>query len=199
MAAAHEAAASILRTAGIRIAWLDCSVPAAELDAAALRCGAELGPLDVVARIATSNERTPRGSLGDSIVDVERKEGSFATVYADRIQLLASAAATAPGALLGRTLAHELGHLLLGVAEHSNGGLMRAYWSADQLRHARSSDWVFSRAERATMFEQLAKRASRARVQAATTIAASEPVRSRGSCRVAVGERSTSAVASVED
>jgi predicted metalloendopeptidase len=32
------------------------------------------------------------------------------------------------GPVLGHVLAHEMGHALEGVARHSAGGLMKAYW-----------------------------------------------------------------------
>ena len=34
-----------------------------------------------------------------------------------------------PGELLGHVMAHEIGHVLEGVARHSEGGLMKAHWS----------------------------------------------------------------------
>jgi hypothetical protein len=37
-------------------------------------------------------------------------------------------------AMLGRVLAHEITHLLLPQEDHSEFGLMRGHWSADDLR-----------------------------------------------------------------
>jgi hypothetical protein len=48
------------------------------------------------------------------------------------------------GGLLGRAIAHELGHLLLGTTSHEREGLMRAYWLADEVRRRFTRDWTFS-------------------------------------------------------
>jgi hypothetical protein len=57
--------------------------------------------------------------------------GVVANVYADRIRTLATGKEFE--AILGRVLAHELGHLLLGRNAHSPAGLMRARWRAQDL------------------------------------------------------------------
>jgi hypothetical protein len=53
--------------------------------------------------------------------------------------------------LLGRAIAHEIGHLLLGSAEHPRLGLMRALWSHDELRGRKPAHWGFSAREAAQM------------------------------------------------
>ena len=50
-----------------------------------------------------------------------------------------------------RTLAHELGHLVLGSNEHSESGLMRAVWTAAEVARNRPADWVFSSGHRAVL------------------------------------------------
>ncbi len=46
--------------------------------------------------------------------------------------------------LLGRAIAHEVGHLLLPGGRHSPSGLMRAPWVYEELMENRREDWVFS-------------------------------------------------------
>ena len=41
------------------------------------------------------------------------------------------------------TIAHEIGHLLLGSTTHTPTGLMRGAWSDVELRQERPEDWVF--------------------------------------------------------
>jgi hypothetical protein len=55
----------------------------------------------------------------------------------------ASAGVDAPR-LLGRAIAHELGHLLLGRTQHSESGIMRAAWSRQELQRNEVVDWRFS-------------------------------------------------------
>jgi hypothetical protein len=160
---AHAVAGSILKGAGVSLVWRDCAI---QEQASQPSCDTELGPLEVIARITAATDRTAGDALGDSIVDLEQKEGSFATIYADRVQTIAGLAEVDAGVLLGRTIAHELGHLLLGAAEHSSGGLMRACWSTEELRRNLSSDWLFSQGQRKTMSERLAVRFKRAPIAA---------------------------------
>ena len=78
--------------------------------------------------------------------------GRLATVYPDRVARLAEWAGVNSSVLLGRVIAHEVGHLLLGTTDHSPNGLMRARWSKLHLAHQRSiRSWGFSLEEAAAM------------------------------------------------
>jgi hypothetical protein len=46
--------------------------------------------------------------------------------------------------ILGHVEAHEIGHILLHDSSHSSAGLMRARWSADDLRAAAQGRLLFS-------------------------------------------------------
>ena len=81
--------------------------------------------------------------LGDAHVDSSSKAGTLATIYVDAIESLAHATGCAIATLLGRVVAHEIGHLLLGTARHATIGLMRAVWTPDELKQNRPGDWVF--------------------------------------------------------
>jgi len=50
--------------------------------------------------------------------------------------------------LLGRAVAHELGHLLLRAPGHGPSGLMRPLWTDQELMQNRPDDWTFSEADR---------------------------------------------------
>jgi hypothetical protein len=63
--------------------------------------------------------------------------------------------------LLGRTLAHELGHLLLGTNAHAPRGLMRARWADAVVRNDVTHDWQFSRREARHMQMALTLRGGR--------------------------------------
>jgi hypothetical protein len=54
----------------------------------------------------------------------------------------------ATGILLGRVIAHEIGHALLLTTRHSTNGLMRAHFGAGELRPALDGQFGLSRLER---------------------------------------------------
>jgi hypothetical protein len=71
----------------------------------------------------------------------------LATIYVDRVMLLAVLTGADAATLLGRAIAHEMGHLLLATNAHATHGLMRAVWSGEELRSERGSDWIFTKEE----------------------------------------------------
>ena len=158
MEGARRTAGSILKSVGIEIRWSDCRL--LERPPRMSTCDDPVGPLEVTVRIIAAGPTTRSGSLGNSLIDLQEKKGTLATVYADRVESLASFAQIEPGTLLGRTLAHEIGHLLLGSSVHAPRGLMRACWSSRELQRNVAADWVFSRQEGATARRQLAARAN---------------------------------------
>ena len=145
--AALAVAADILRGAGVAVAWLECD--SARRDPA---CESAIGDDLVIRFVSEPLQHAPRAKLplGEALVD-EGERGTFATVYASRVRWLARMARTDPAVLLGRVVAHELGHLLIGRKAHSDKGLMRANWSHRDVRSARPGDWAFSAEDVAAM------------------------------------------------
>jgi hypothetical protein len=95
-------------------------------------------------RLVLAPEAAAAGSLGYSVVDSRQKRGTLATVFVDRIRMAALRTRLDPARLLGRAMAHEIGHLLLGTTGHSRAGLMRARWSDLDLRRDAAADWLMS-------------------------------------------------------
>ena len=100
-------------------------------------------------------------ALGYSLVDMRLGAGSLATIYVDRVAALAGAWHLDVRTLLGRAVAHEIGHLLLGTANHARVGLMRAVWSQDALRREQPGDWVFTPRDAQTMRDAVRARNAR--------------------------------------
>jgi hypothetical protein len=134
MARAREVAAVILRGAGLQAVWRDCSTG----------CADALGLREVLVRIVAAPHGVVAESLGCAVIDLQHGTGTLTTVYADRINVVASRTGVDAGTLLGRAVAHEIGHLLLGTARHSAGGLMRALWSDRELQRGLGADWTFA-------------------------------------------------------
>lgn len=133
----------ILRRADLIVDWVQCRarrdgpVPAV--------CDQPLSTSDVVVRLieGSDKETGERRALGYSLFDSNGISG-FATVYVDRVDWLARRAQYARAPLLGRAIAHEIGHLLLRSNAHTDTGLMREVWTAEQVVRNRREDWTFS-------------------------------------------------------
>jgi len=157
VAAAQELAGRILRQAGIEVSWLDCwSSPAA--------CPQPTRSNEFILRTMRAADgavAARRGVLGFSLIDVSAAEGAIATVLTDRVTSLAENAAVDRVDLLGRTAAHEIGHLLLGNTRHGANGLMRSFWTISELRRNIAGDWRFSDQEAESMRQGIALARSR--------------------------------------
>jgi hypothetical protein len=167
LTAARKAADLAFGNTGIALRWLDCRVPGS--GNAGWTIGADCDePVEegrefivrVVERVPANLKDADRVlTLGTSMLDRSTRGGVLITVDLFPVRLIAERAASDPSTLLGRSIAHELGHLLLGRAEHPRSGLMRAFWSQDELRGVRPADWRFSPGEAARMRQGLRSRA----------------------------------------
>ena len=157
MGTARSIAGAILGRAGVEVAWLECGFAAA----AATACARPLHATELVVRIrpAGGEARGPdRKTLGVAFVDVVAGGGSLATVYADRVGFVAQSAGVDAAELLGRAMAHEIGHLLVGTNRHSRHGLMRASWTDEDLRRRVTNEWLFDGREGEVMRGAIANR-----------------------------------------
>jgi len=143
LTAALRTTHDILRRADLAADWVQCRarrdgpVPAV--------CDQPLSSGDVVVRLieGSDKEAGERRALGYSLFDSNGVSG-FATVYVDRVDWLARRAQHPRATLLGRAIAHEIGHLLLRSNAHTQSGLMREVWTAEQVVRNRREDWTFS-------------------------------------------------------
>jgi hypothetical protein len=156
---ALEAALTILSSAGIQPAWIDCGGGGRDADE---QCGVRLRTGELAVRVVRlplrENDSPGTRPLGYTLIERHRNTAALATVYLDRVEWLAQASATDTSVLLGRAIAHEIGHLLLGSTEHASRGVMRAVWSSRTLRH--DDDWGFTVEHGARMRIRLRARAA---------------------------------------
>jgi hypothetical protein len=82
------------------------------------------------------------------VVDPTADTGTLATIYVNRVEDSARHAGADLGLLLGRVMAHEVGHLILHTNEHGAQGLMRAIWTEDEMSRNAHDDWIFASPER---------------------------------------------------
>jgi hypothetical protein len=130
-------AARLLRGVPVRLSWLNCAAPAHPA-----KCEAPETPTDLPIRLLPKAlaEASPN-TLGMAMWSVS---GGSAVLFFDRALSLRT-----PGIflahILGRAMAHEVVHLLLGFGPrgfgpHSDQGLMRAQWSPEDLRRHSGAD-----------------------------------------------------------
>jgi hypothetical protein len=148
LAAAGSVAAAILEDGGVGVTWVSCEVAFVERNSNP--CLSPLAANELSIRFVRLPrplaERDPM-TLGESLIDTGLRSGSLATIYVNRVSHLAALCRVDMATLLGRAVAHEIGHLLLGNAGHAAAGLMRASWSQKTLRRAIAGDWTFTAAD----------------------------------------------------
>lgn len=144
---AQAVAETALRSARVNTVWKVCT----DLNPAPA-CDAPLEAREVVLRVAGEGPQSEPLSLGTALV-IPASGGLLATVYSARVARVAKQARTDVAVLLGRVAAHEIGHLIMNTSGHSSHGLMRAAWTAREVRRNRPSDWVFTAADSASMHQ----------------------------------------------
>jgi len=160
LANARATADRIFHDAGISLEWIDCRVPQSESGAACTTPLSEGRDLLLRLRDRAQNDSgntTRIFALGTSMLDRGRGGGVMMTVDVSAIHTVVGPALLEVSAVLGRAIAHEIGHLLLGTPDHPTGGLMRARWSQDELRDLTPSHWRFSSGEAARMRRRIGR------------------------------------------
>jgi hypothetical protein len=125
LAEAQKETDKIFRAAGVEILWQECP------------CSGVSASTSLMIRIIPQLFRSARarfhnGHLGFAATGKEG--GVLATIFLDRVEAITKGGN--PSRVLGYAMAHEIGHLLLGQNAHSATGLMRAYWSREDLKMA---------------------------------------------------------------
>jgi hypothetical protein len=153
--AAIETASFIVERAGIAVEWYDCTDDGRRAVCQdARRSGNFIARIMPVLAPGTAPRKTPPDALdgpgeaepplGFAVVDPDTHAGKMATVFHHQIAVVARRTGVARSELLGRALAHEVGHLLLGGRGHSRTGIMRAVWTDEELARDRPEDWLFA-------------------------------------------------------
>jgi hypothetical protein len=153
-ATAIATASEILLASNVSTTWLACGTMPKPTATLPRGCGRPMERGEVAIRLvrgATPPEVATSLPLGYSLIDMTRKEGRLATIYQDRVAMTSATAGLDVGVLLGRSIAHEIGHLMLGTHDHSDKGLMRALWSRQTLVWNRLDDWLFTPAQGAAI------------------------------------------------
>jgi hypothetical protein len=118
---ARNVAGGIYSDIGVRVVWrLDRSAPT----------GCTKQPLHsqiVVAMV--SSTRAGHSEETWAFSNPQSTKGPCVTLLMDQLNPAIKTNPLSTGFLLGHVLAHEMGHVLQGIARHSETGVMKGYWS----------------------------------------------------------------------
>jgi hypothetical protein len=152
--AALAIAASIVAPAAVELVWRTCDTADRQRPPSGTRevdpCHVPLGPRELALRIVRSvavDDQRPDLPLGNALINTGAGAGVLATVYIDRVDWVAERTGVDRDTLLGRAIAHELGHLLMASSIHYTRGLMRGMWTPAEIRRRQERDWVFGPGE----------------------------------------------------
>jgi hypothetical protein len=165
LAQAEKEAGKIFERTGVQLSWLDYPLGGHEVVESSQACGPPFGAADVRLRLLTYRltelRETHPHSLGLALPCAEADGGCFVNVFYQRTQELAKDADLGLAKVLGHTIAHEIGHLLLGSKAHSPDGLMRAKWGPKDLHRAGRGDLLFGAEETTIIRAQVVARMRR--------------------------------------
>ena len=139
---AMRTASGAIATAGLKVQWRDCS-----RGGAAHPCRSRRETGDLVVRVMPGQGPSD-AELGFAPIDPAGRATVIATVYYGVVLRVARRTGLGADELLGRAIAHEIGHLLLRARGHAPSGLMRPLWTDEELIQNHPDDWTFSDSDR---------------------------------------------------
>lgn len=145
--AAETEATRILAQPGVNSRWTDCPTSRGE-SSNYPSCQPLWQVNDYVLKVIPEAKAALLGKSDDAVGATPACSiGPYCTaiIFYDRVERMVSGSTAAAPVLLGRTMAHEIGHLLLGANSHSPTGIMRDCWSLHELRVNAGPDMLFTR------------------------------------------------------
>ena len=161
LAKAQSQAARIFRRTGVETNWVGCAVPGREVESNPL-CKAKPGATDIQVRILPKKMARKlmkhHSEFGLAFTAPGDGFGSNLSIFYHRVEELSARRHTSQSLLLGHLIAHEIGHLLLGLNSHSRSGIMHVPWNRSQVERASLGTLLFTRQEAEKMRGQVSRR-----------------------------------------
>jgi len=144
LVSAQQQAATIFNTAGIEIEWRHgFPAPNEAVPAYPPAGGPDKLEVLILSRAMVSRMKPGLNDLARALLPSSSGFGTVVYIYADRCRELVSGRGWAYGSILGHILAHELGHLLLGLGAHRTGSIMQPNWGENELCRALQRRMLF--------------------------------------------------------
>ena len=139
---AMQEATRIFRKIGVDALWMECQSPKADAERAS-ECHPASGPTVLSLRIVPWSSKLGQAVFGTAFLSPEG-EGTYCDVFYDSVEKLHQDWHVSLSRVLGHTMAHEVGHLLLGAHAHSQMGIMRPNWQGQELRRVEMGALLFT-------------------------------------------------------
>jgi len=147
---AEEDATRIFRLAGLRALWVNCSTAGP----AGTNCNGLPQSGTVIVQLVHDTRNLRSEVFGAAFLGQDGN-GRYIDVYYDRVKELHCGWSLRLQSVLSHVIAHEIGHLLLGVNSHSQWGIMRGLWEGEEMKAAERGRLLFSSEQSRRMREKL--------------------------------------------
>ena len=153
--AAEREAGRIFSAAGLLTQWVNCPGKGSPTDTFNA-CNQPLEPHEIVLRLISESTNEPYRDtvFGSAVVPLV---ASVYVNYAVRSAKRDNAEFEVP-VILGSVIAHEIGHLLLGLNSHSATGIMQKRWERKQLQLVTTGNLLFTAAQGKSMQAEMQRR-----------------------------------------
>ena len=152
---AQDETTRVYQKAQINISWIECKSSKTN-PAPDLRCQYPSSATHLNLRIVPHASKSSDGIFGVAFLSAGGT-GAYGDVFYDSVEKLDRDWHVGSARVLGYVMAHELGHLLLGLNAHSRQGIMCPSWHGDQLRLAGMGTLLFSEEQARFMRDRVAR------------------------------------------
>jgi hypothetical protein len=154
---AKDRTSLIFRKAGVEVEWADC--PLNDEDPSSYpECPAVVDATQLFLRIFPKTAAKMEDG-GQAFVAAR-----IANIFWNRVEERAQRLNVSAPRVMGHTIAHELGHLLLGSNSHSPVGIMTARWSAQVLTRICQEGLYFNRQQSEVIRSEVRNRKGQSKV-----------------------------------
>jgi len=154
LAQASQEASRIFRQAGVDTIWTLCHSSNAGTSNPP-NCLSPSDPTHLSLRIVPWSSQIGDSTFGVAFLS-EEGVGAYSDVFYPLAEKLHSDCDASLSRVLGHVMAHEIGHLLLGLHSHSALGIMQPHWKGEALRRIGMGTLLFTAEQARSMRERLA-------------------------------------------
>jgi len=155
LADAEDEATRVYQKAGVAISWIECKSSRTDGEPD-WRCQDPATAPHFNLRIVPHASKSSDGIFGVAFLSAGGT-GAYSDVFYDSVLKLDRDGHLGLARVLGDVMAHELGHLLLGLNAHSRWGIMCPSWHGAELRLASMGALLFSKEQARFMRQRLAR------------------------------------------